>query len=81
MYKQKSIESYIGENTTVCVHYDYMKGDKQILYPNDKAQPGTDPEVTITAVWTTVGDNLLDDLNQECLDRLEAAIWEYMEDD
>jgi len=77
---QKSIESYIGSDTTVIVHFTYIPGDIEILYPNDKAQPGTDPEIEITAVWTTTGDDLLGNLNEACLDDLQAICFEYMED-
>jgi len=79
MGKQKSVESYIGSDTTVVVYFDYLEGEAEVLYPNDRAQPYAAPEVTINAVWTVTGDDILDCLNKECLDRLEADCFESLE--
>lgn len=34
----------------VKVDYDYNEGEEQVLYPNDKAHPGSDDSITINSV-------------------------------
>ncbi len=68
-------ETTIGDELTVLVSYDLDKGQRQILYPNDSAQPGIEAEITITAV--NVGDaDLFDDLSQGCMNKLELEAWD-----
>ncbi len=35
----------------IFVDYDYWPGEKQVLWPNDKAHPGCDDHIIINAVY------------------------------
>ena len=63
----------------ISVDYDYDKGQKEILYPNDRAQEGLPPSITINEV--SVGDvPITNHLSGEELESLENQIWDSMED-
>ena len=69
------LKAIIGDNLEAIVEYDLDRGQTEILFPNDAAQPGTEAEITITAV--KFGDaDLLDDLSQGCINRLENEAWD-----
>lgn len=79
-----SIESVIGDDTQITVHFDYQPAEKQVLHPNDQAYPGCDAEATVTSV-VLKGDDIIDSLNQATLNRLAEECLErvhlYDEDD
>jgi hypothetical protein len=57
------------------VAWELDKGQKEILYPNDEAQPGFPAEVNIEGVYLDdidIRDNLTDDQ----LNHLKDQIWE-----
>ncbi|MCP4489809.1 MAG: hypothetical protein GY820_21200 [Gammaproteobacteria bacterium] len=61
------------------VDYDYYPGEKQVLWPNDKAHPGCDDYIIINAVYYE-GRQSADILSYyTCADKekLEAEILEY----
>ncbi len=35
----------------ILVDYDYCHGEKQVLWPNDKAHPGSDDYITIHSIY------------------------------
>jgi hypothetical protein len=47
----------------VKVHYDYSPEEKQVLYPNDKADPGCPASVTINSVETDEQTDIWADLD------------------
>ena len=67
---------YIGDEMEVIVEYDFSAGQKEILYPNDKAQPGEEPEVTINGVFVGEAD-IYDVLSTDCIKQLEEAAMEH----
>ena len=79
--KEHIFKSYIGEDTEVFVDFDYQPKERAILSPIERAHPGTDEEVTITAVWVNPRDsridNLLSDLNQDAILRLTEAAYSF----
>jgi len=68
-------KAIIGDNLEAIVEYDLDRGQTEILFPNDAAQPGTEAEITITAVILDDAD-LIDDLSQGCINRLENEAWD-----
>jgi len=75
---EKSILSNIGDNTQVLVFFDYQPKEKAT---ND--YPGCDSEVTITniIIGGIVINNIMEDLNAKCLDRLKMECFEFIEND
>jgi len=69
-------KAIIGDNLEATVSYDIDRGQAEILFPaDDLPQQGVDAEINITAV--KIGDaDLLDDLSQDCIDRLEDEAWD-----
>ena len=65
----------IGDCLPVVVEYDYEEGQREIQFPNDSAQPGFDPCVTINAVMAGEAD-LLDVLSENCIEELEEGAME-----
>ena len=72
----EEFKAIIGDNLEATVEYDLDRGQAEILFPADDApQPGVEAEITITAV--KFGDaDLLDDLSQGCINRLENEAWD-----
>ena len=74
-------ESFIGDNTTVYVECDWDGGEPMIMNPPDQGHPGCEPNIEITAVTMGVGeDNILCNLNDAYIKRLEAEAWKSMKD-
>ena len=72
-------ESFIGEDTAVDVECDWDCGCPAILNPPDQAEPGEGPSLEITAV--KIGeDDLLEHLNDACIEHLEAEACKSMKD-
>ena len=77
--KSDSIETTIGEDCPVTVHYDFDPGQRQINYPTDNAQPGEPASITITCVTVLAYGETWEierDLSDKCIDRLEQECWE-----
>ena len=70
------IDSYIGEDTAVKVYFDYTPPEPEVLYPNDKAQPGYPAEIDITSVTIAGDDNILEDLTETVTMRFEQEAWD-----
>ena len=66
---------FIGDGLDVDVQFDFEPGQQEILYPTDSAQEGISEEVIITAVLAN-GQDITEDLNEDCLDRLQQEIFE-----
>jgi hypothetical protein len=68
---------WIGENTEVVVCCDYDPPQKQILYPNEKAQPGYEAKIEVTEVF--IGDDdVYGCLTEECIGGLCDAAWDNL---
>jgi hypothetical protein len=66
---------YFGEFNAL-ITYDYTAGDKEILFPNDDAQPATGAEIGITSVIITLDDKpveMLHHIPTHYMDLLEEA--------
>lgn len=70
--------STLGDDTEVKVCYEYEPAQKEILAPNEAAQPGFPARIELCEVLID-GDDVLDDLNSECIGRLEQACWAHFE--
>ena len=78
--KEQSITSWIGDDLAVDVLFDYSPAEPAILYPNDKAHPGCEAEITINQVLVNNCD-IFDCLNQATFNKIADEIQEYMTKD
>ena len=66
------------------VEGDYTKGEKKVMYPNDKAYPGSPSEYDISEIkWQTKKDlidvtsllcsdqRIIDEINELCINEIE----------
>ncbi len=67
-------DSYIGENTIIEVEAEVEPGQELIMNPADKAQAGFPAEVNVISVKIEE-DDLIGDLNEKCLERLNEEAW------
>ena len=69
------------EDTEVTVEFDLSPEQKQILYPNDDAQPGFPAEIEIYSAIDHVGVDWLDSLSrsehQQLMDDCWTAVGDY----
>jgi hypothetical protein len=57
------------------IDYDNTPGERRVMYPNDKAYPGSDPmveldKVTVTEWWVGDEERPIDSRNQPPLDEI-----------
>ena len=60
----------------VTVEYDYQPEEPTIIHPVDSADPGCDAQADVLSVTVKVDEecyDILDDINQFTIDRLEEA--------
>ena len=69
-----TLETYL--ELPVTIEFDVDPGQKLIMYPNDDAQPGYDPEIEINSV-THKGKDVL--ISEETGDALRQECWDYLE--
>ena len=72
------LDTTLGEDMPITVHYDLERGQREILYPTDKAQEGIPPTLTITSVETEAYGEMYDfmeELSKECIERLTEYCW------
>ena len=73
------VKDYATETEiAVVVKFDYQPEEKPVFYPNDLADPGCPAEVTINEVIAD-GVNIINDISDEELDRLNDVCWDYMQ--
>jgi hypothetical protein len=72
-------DSFIGENLSCTVGFDYTPEQTEIWYPNERAQPGYPADVEITEVIVN-GEDILEVLNFECLCALKDRAWDCLEE-
>lgn len=62
------------------VEYDYSPGEAKVMYPNDKAYPGSDPELVVCSVKKG-GIELIDVLSDEEIAAIERSCWDEVQSD
>ena len=68
-----SIDTVIGDDTKITVHFDYQPAEEAVLAPNDAAYPGCPEDVTINEV--TIGeDDIMPALSREFISELEERV-------
>jgi len=77
MADEMSVTCWIGEDLAVDVLYEVHPGEPEILYPNDKAHPGCEPEIILNQVIVN-GSDILDCLTEKTTDQIHSNIQEYM---
>jgi len=70
------LETYI--EIPVTVEFEVDPGQKLIMYPNDRAQPGIDPSIEDMTVSFGGYYLQLDDLGIEIEESLDAQCWDYL---
>lgn len=63
----------------VKVHYDFEAGEPTVLYPNDKAHPGSDDSITINAVMVSDYD-LIEQISEDHAERIQDEIMESLQE-
>ena len=79
-----SLNLILADDLTVEVFFDYWPGEAAVMYPNDKAHPGCDEEIEVTAVIVKNDEgrevDLIDVLNQEAINQLAADALQELHD-
>jgi hypothetical protein len=78
-FVKNTLKSYLGDDLEVLLTYDYEPAEPVILYPNDRAHPGSPENVEITSV-EVAGQDILENLNPETVERFEMEILDWIHD-
>ena len=74
----------LADDLSVEVHVDYLPGEDPIYYPNDRAHPGCDEEIDVTAVIVKNDEgrevDLIEVLTQEVINQLAADALQEIHD-
>jgi len=67
----------LGDLDNVILEFRYIPGEKEILYPNDSAYPGSPPEIELISL-TYEGVNLLEGITPAEEDELKNEAFTHL---
>ena len=78
------IDLILADDLSVEVFFDYLPGEPAVMYPNDRANPGCDETIDVTAVIVRNDEgrevDLIDVLNEDAINQLAADALQEIHD-